>query len=96
MIIAVLDDRGVAVHADLAEVQHEHECIDVEGEAVKFYDFRGFRLRPIFSTPNPRWMIFVGSGQYHLEAAENASTELAAALTRAAYFGAEPLLRIIE
>jgi hypothetical protein len=85
MIIAILEDGGVSVHTDLADVQRTHEGIDVEDANVAFYDADGRHLKPVFTVPNTRFGFLVALGKYRLEPASERSDELASALEDASY-----------
>lgn len=92
MIIAILDDGGVMVHATLADVQREHEGIDVEDGAVLFYGADGQRPQPRFTQPNVRSSFAVSSGVFNLQATGDALDELTAALAAASYLVPTPIV----
>lgn len=52
MIFAILDDRGLVVHASIDDACHGHEPIDVENGDVRFFDHDGWPLDAVFIVPN--------------------------------------------
>ena len=71
VIFAVLDDGGLLVHDSLAEVQRQHEGIDVEHGDVRFFDAEGRPLKPVFTELNRMGHLLgfemIESGEYTLE-----------------------------
>ena len=78
MIFAFGDDGMIGVHGTEADVQREWEGLDVESQAVVFYDERGTWLKPEFTTPNTRSLfgLVVGSGHYRLIPTAKAPPEI--------------------
>jgi hypothetical protein len=71
VIFAVTDDGGLCVHDSLADVQRQHEGIDVEHGDVRFFDADGRPLKPVFTEPNRMGHVLgfeiIESGDYTLE-----------------------------
>lgn len=93
MIFAFGEDGMITVHESEADAQRQWEGLDVESQAVVFYDERGIWLKPHFTKPNAESTlgIMVTSGEYRLLASPEMPPDVDAievALAEAA--GVEP------
>ena len=74
MIIVFADDQTVEVFSDLGSVRGHCEAIDVEEGCFRFFDEKGWELRPRIITPVRRTALplgvqLVGGGNFDLELA---------------------------
>ena len=102
LVFAFAEDGSLQIFENCFAAQRQWEGVDVESEAVLFFDYRGVRLVPKFSAPNRKGLFFglfgwVSSGSYKLSLDPSASGDsLALVLNECSVLEPNPWFRSLS